>query len=68
MTDIIEEIGKLFFKIIFECILIWTGELILYSVTWGNHKPRWDMYLNDTPKKYVISEDDYKLHLREKYL
>jgi hypothetical protein len=41
-------------RIIFEIPLIWTGEILLFLGTFGKHKPRWDLYLNDSPQKYVI--------------
>jgi hypothetical protein len=54
MARLLEEIGKTLFRIIFGCLMIWTGEIVLYLVTIGRHKPRWDMYLGDSPVRYVI--------------
>ena len=52
--ETVAEIIAFLARIIFECLIIWTGEIVLYVITFGRHKPRWDMYLNDSPGKFVI--------------
>jgi hypothetical protein len=54
MTDIIEEIGKFVFRLIFDFLFAWTGEVVLFVVTLGRHKPRWDLYANQSPTRFVI--------------
>ena len=54
MIDLFEIIGKFFFRWFFEIFLIWTGEIVLFCLTLGNHHPRWDTYLNERVNKYVI--------------
>ena len=48
--DIVKAIGKLFI----ECFLIWTGEIVLFIITLGKHKPKWDLYAEAKPQKFVI--------------
>ena len=52
--ETVAEIIAFVARIIFECLIIWTGEIVLYVITFGRHKPRWDMYANDSPAKFVI--------------
>ena len=32
-----------------EMFLCLTGELILFAVTFGYHRPRWDLYTSERP-------------------
>jgi hypothetical protein len=54
MTDILEEITKFLFRFIFEILFIWTGEIILFLITFGKHKPRWDLYTKESPGRFII--------------
>jgi len=54
MTDIIEEIAKFIFRFIFEILFTWTGEIVLYVITFTKHKPRWDLYTEDSLSRFVI--------------
>ena len=54
MTDFLEEIVKFLFRFIFEILFIWTGEIVLLLVTFGKHKPRWDLYIEESPGRFVI--------------
>ena len=42
------------FEVVFGAIFCWTGEISLFVVTLGKHKPRWDLYTNDPPSRFVI--------------
>jgi hypothetical protein len=42
------------FEVVFEAIFCWTGEIILFVLTFGKHKPRWDLYTDDSPSRFVI--------------
>jgi hypothetical protein len=42
------------FYVVFGAIFCWTGEIILFVVTFGRHKPRWDLYTEDSPSRFVI--------------
>jgi len=50
----IEEAGKFILQIIFEIFFTWTGELVLFILTFGKHKPRWDLYTKESPSRFVI--------------
>jgi len=54
MTDIVIEIAKFLFRVIFEVILTWTGEIVLFLITFGRHRPRWNLYANESSGKFVI--------------
>jgi hypothetical protein len=54
MEEILFGTIKFIGRIIIEIPLIWTGEVLLYFFTFGNHKPRWDLYLNDSARKFII--------------
>jgi hypothetical protein len=42
------------FELIFGVIFCWTGEIILFILTLGRHKPRWDLYTEESPTRFVI--------------
>ena len=49
MEWILELLFWIFFDIIFRSLwslFTWTGEVILFIVTLGRYKPRWDFYTN----------------------
>jgi hypothetical protein len=54
LSDIIEGILKFIFRVFAEIICFYTGEIILYILTFGRKKPRWDYYLNASPTKFII--------------
>jgi hypothetical protein len=54
MTEIIEEVAKFVFRLIFDWLLTWTGEIVLFVLTSGKHKPRWDLYTKESPSRFVI--------------
>jgi len=40
-----------------EMFLCLTGELVLFAVTLGYHKPRWDLYTSEPPVRFVLLSD-----------
>ena len=54
LDDIAEGVLKLLFHLVFEIIFFYTGEFVLYVLTFGKKKPRWDFYDNERPLKFVI--------------
>ena len=60
--DIAEGLGKAIFKgilrfifdILIEVLFFYTGEIVLFMVTFGKKKPRWDYYANESTSKWVI--------------
>jgi len=54
MTGIIEEVAKFILRLIFDFLFAWTGEIVLFVVTLGRHKPRWDLYTKESPARFVI--------------
>jgi hypothetical protein len=54
VADIIEEMVKFTFRLIFEILFSWTGEVVLFIISFGKHKPRWDLYSEESPSRFVI--------------
>ena len=54
LSDLIEDILKLLFRLVFEIIFFYTGEIVLYVITFGRNKPRWDYYVEEKPSKFAI--------------
>ena len=54
MTTIIEEVAKFIFRFIVEILFSWTGEMVLFVLSFGKHKPRWDLYATESPTHFVI--------------
>jgi len=54
MTTIIEEAAKFIFRFIVEILFSWTGEIVLFVLTFGRHKPRWDLYSSESSSRFVI--------------
>jgi len=42
-------------EMLFEVLFVWSGEIILWLVTFGRHKPRWDSYANEeSPVRFAL--------------
>jgi hypothetical protein len=54
LDDIAEGIIKFVFQIIIEIICFYTGEIILFILTFGYKKPRWDYYSDASLPKWII--------------
>ncbi|OIO55078.1 MAG: hypothetical protein COX57_01730 [Alphaproteobacteria bacterium CG_4_10_14_0_2_um_filter_63_37] len=39
---------------LFEAPLIWTGEIILFIVSFGKHRPRWDLYQTERGSRWAF--------------
>ena len=42
------------FEVVFGAIFCWTGEIILFVLTFGKHKPRWYIFTDDSPSRFFI--------------
>lgn len=47
-------IGRLLFSILIELLIFYTGEIVLFIITLGYKKPRWDYYTSEKPSRFVI--------------
>ncbi|MHB8790812.1 MAG: hypothetical protein ACYDBT_13125 [Desulfobulbaceae bacterium] len=62
IDDIAEGLAKTIFRgalrffseILIEVVFFYTGELVLFIVTFGRRKPRWDYYADESISKWVI--------------
>jgi hypothetical protein len=54
IEGILEFIIEFTFRLIIEIICFYTGEMILYVVTIGNRKPRWDYYSDESVTKWML--------------
>lgn len=52
--DIAEGFFKLLFHFLIEILFFFTGECILYVLTSGRKKIRWDYYADEKPLKFVV--------------
>jgi hypothetical protein len=50
----IEEEAKFVLQVILEAFFTWTGEIVLFVISLGKHKPRWDLYTKESPSRFVI--------------
>jgi hypothetical protein len=60
MSNVIEDVSKAIAKLILVEILarltLWTGEGILFAVSLGHRKPRWQGYRGKGALRWVFSE------------
>lgn len=42
------------FEVVFGVIFCWTGEIIVFILSLGRHKPRWDFYTKESPARFVM--------------
>jgi len=54
LDEIAEGIVKLIFQFILETICFYTGEIILFILSFGRKKPRWDYYSDTSLSKWII--------------
>lgn len=54
MSDIVIEIIKFVFWLLFAILFAWTGEIVLFVITLGKHKIQWDLYVNKSPIRFTI--------------
>jgi hypothetical protein len=62
IQDIAEGLSKAIFKgvsrfvleILVEFLFFYTGEIVLFIMTLGKKKPRWDYCSDESPSKWVI--------------
>ena len=47
-------IKNLIVELIVDTFLFYTGEMVLYILTFGKKKIRWDTYVNDRPRKFIL--------------
>lgn len=61
LDDVIEGLVKGTLRLIFwlfvEVLLFYTGEIILYIVTFGRKRPRWNYYADVSGGKWVLLTD-----------
>ncbi len=57
MSSIIEAIAETILQAILECVMFYTGEIVLFILTLGFKKPRWDIYADKRPSIWVLLTD-----------
>ena len=53
VDDFLKIIVTFVFKLIFEVIGFYTGEVLLFLLSFGRKKIRWDFYAEEKPSKFV---------------
>ena len=54
VKTIFKGILRFLFELIVELLLFYTGEIVLFILTFGKKKPRWNYYTDESPSKWVI--------------
>jgi len=54
MADLIIDIVLFLLRVLVMVIFAWTGEMVLYLVTFGSRKPRWNLYSKETGVYSVV--------------
>lgn len=54
MSEIFFEIIKIVFGAMLQMFLVATGETVLFVLTWGQRKPRWDLYTNENCGRFFL--------------
>jgi hypothetical protein len=54
VVDIVEEVAKFILRLVLDVVMVTTGEVVLWALTGGRHKPRWDLYTSERPAKFVV--------------
>jgi len=54
VKTIFKGIVRFLFELIVEFFLFYTGEIVLFILTFGKKKPRWNYYTDESPSKWVI--------------
>jgi hypothetical protein len=50
----LDDILEFIFHLVVEIFFFYSGEIILYLLTFGRRKPRWDYYTEERASKFVI--------------
>jgi hypothetical protein len=45
---------RFLFELIVEFFFFYTGEIVLFILTFGKKKPRWNYYTDESPSKWPI--------------
>lgn len=51
---IIRTILEFLFRIFVEVILFYSGEILIFFITFGRRRPRWDYYADEKASKFFI--------------
>jgi len=58
LDDIADGTLKVIFRfiihVLFEIVFFYTGEIILYVISFGKKKPRWDYYAEEKPSIFIL--------------
>ena len=54
VKTIFKGILRFLFALIVEFFLFYTGEIVLFILTFGKKKPRWNYYADESPSKWAI--------------
>jgi hypothetical protein len=54
VNSIVESIVEFLFQLLFEVLFFYTGEIVIYVLSFTRKKPRWDFYDKSSPMKFVL--------------
>lgn len=59
--SIIEGLLEIIIQVIFETVMFYTGEVVLFLITFGCKKPRWDFYSDKKPTVWAVMTESSAL-------
>jgi hypothetical protein len=54
VSDIVEGVIEFTFRVFIEIVLFYSGEIVLYVLSGGRRKPRWDYYTDESITKWML--------------
>ncbi len=54
LEDVLAVIVRVLFRCVVEVGFFYTGEIVLFVVTLGRHRPRWDFYVSEGGAAYAF--------------
>lgn len=53
-VEILEVVARFTFWLLVDVVAVVTGEAVLWALTFGRRKPRWDLYTSERPRGFVV--------------
>ena len=54
ISSTIEGLLEIIIQVVFETVMFYTGEIVLFIITFGRKKPRWDFYSDKKPTTWAV--------------
>ena len=57
MSTVVEELFRFAVRVVFDLVMVTTGEIVMWGLTAGRRKPRWDLYTSESPTRFVVFQE-----------